>query len=397
MKKTALALALTLTIFSIIVVTQKDSLVKANFNFFKSRYCDILMHSPQHLMIYDTDHILLNFTVETNYYVPADYERFSYCYFYSLDEQDAQSSVKIEKVHIVSQEEITNEIILPYTHTILRGLAELSGLLNGPHSIKIFAGYLFNNGTIADVNLNPSSATVWFSVGNTDASSESSSISEPTFVSPQNKTYNSNQLVLNASACWFIASIKSMSYSVDGKRSIWLTLEKPESESFNHMNGTVIGAVALSELAEGPHSITVQVKGTRYFPEKIDIIKQTTTNFTIDVTPPIISELSVENKTYNQLDLSLNLTVNEPTSWMGYSLDNEANVTLTGNTTLTFKEGLHNIVVYANDTAGNLATSETIYFTIEQVFPTMPVAAGVASTTLVGIGLLVYFKKRRQS
>ena len=138
------------------------------------------------------------------------------------------------------------------------------------------------------------------------------------------------------------------------------------------------------------------MKGTGYFPEKTDITKQTTINFIIDVTQPIISELSVENKTYNQLDLSLNLTVNEPASWMGYSLDNEANVTLAGNSTLTLKEGLHRIVVYANDTAGNMVASEEICFTVEQVFPTMPVVAGIGTTASVGVGLFVYFKKRKR-
>jgi len=84
---------------------------------------------------------------------------------------------------------------------------------------------------------------------------------------------------------------------------------------------------------------------------RADIMEQTTTYFTIDVTPPIISDLSVENKTYTQLDLPLDFTVNELTSWIGCSLNDEANLTLTGNTTLTLKEGLHSIVLYANDTA----------------------------------------------
>jgi hypothetical protein len=136
------------------------------------------------------------------------------------------------------------------------------------------------------------------------------------------------------------------------------------------------------------------VEGTSYFPEKGSIIEQTTIYFTIDIKPPILSDLSVKNETYNQLDLPLDFTVNEPTSWMGYSLDNEANVTLTGNTTLTLKEGAHSITVYANDTAGNMAASETIYFKTEQVFPTIPVTVAV-TTASVSVGLLVYFKKRK--
>jgi hypothetical protein len=190
------------------------------------------------------------------------------------------------------------------------------------------------------------------------------------------------------------ADIDSMSYSIDGKGSRLLSLKKPESDSFNHMNGTVIGATVLLELSEGTHNITVQVEGTGYFPETSQIIEQATIHFTTDIRPPMISGLSVENKTYNQLDLPLHFEVNEPTSWMGYSLDNGANVTLLGNTTLTLKEGVHTITLHANDTAGNMASSETIYFTVEQVFPTIPVAAGVATTAVISAGLFFYLKKR---
>jgi hypothetical protein len=125
-------------------------------------------------------------------------------------------------------------------------------------------------------------------------------------------------------------------------------------------------------------------------------MEQATVCFAIDVTPPIISDLSVENKTYNQLDLPLDFMVNEPASWIGCSLDNEANVTLTGNTTLTLKAGSHSLVLYASDMAGNMIASETIHFTITEPFPTTLVVASVLVVAVVAIGLLVYFKKRHR-
>jgi hypothetical protein len=71
-------------------------------------------------------------------------------------------------------------------------------------------------------------------------------------------------------------------------------------------------------------------------------------------------------------------------------------VTLTG-----LAEGTHSIVIYANDTTGNMGASETIFFTIVQEtrsesFPTIIVIAPIASAA-VGVGLLVYFKKRHKS
>lgn len=395
MKKNSWALTLILyPLLAILVGAQIVSLINANFYPFKNPYCDISIHSPKHLVTYDLGNILLNFTAKTKDNIPP-----AYYYFYSLDEQDIQSSAKIENVQIINEEYITGDTLENYTETTLRGQVELPFLSNGPHSIRVFSGGFLRNGTIypAYMDIESFSKTAWFFVGTAVASTVPSSISEPTISLPQNKTHNSKFLTLNATACWFFASIKSMSYSIDGKRSILLSLEKPESESFSHMNGSVIGAVVLSELAEGPHSISVQVKGTGYFPEINDITEQATTYFVIDVAPPIISGLSVENKTYDHLDLPLDFVVNEPTSWMGYSLDNEANVTLSGNSTLTLKEGAHSIVFYAEDVAGNMGASETIYFTIEDPFPTLlvMVSSVTVAAVCVGLCLLVYLVKRK--
>jgi hypothetical protein len=121
--------------------------------------------------------------------------------------------------------------------------------------------------------------------------------------------------------------------------------------------------------------------------------------FTVDTTPPAIVVMPVENKTYGMSDIPLNFTLNEPTSQVTYSLDGQENVTLAGNTTLTnLPYGEHNVTVYASDLAGNVGNSETIAFTIAkpEPFPTTLFIAGVVSVPVVGIGLLVYFKKRKK-
>jgi hypothetical protein len=59
---------------------------------------------------------------------------------------------------------------------------------------------------------------------------------------------------------------------------------------------------------------------------------------------------------------------------------------------------LHNITIYAKDALGNTGASETISFTVEvpELFPTTLVAtASAASLGIVGLGLLVYFKKHK--
>jgi len=84
---------------------------------------------------------------------------------------------------------------------------------------------------------------------------------------------------------------------------------------------------------------------------------------------------------------------------MAYSLDGQANVTVTGNITLSgLSEGSHNLVVYANDTAGNTGLSETVYFTIEtekeDPFPTWIIPAIVI--IIVALGIAVYLLKFRK-
>lgn len=80
---------------------------------------------------------------------------------------------------------------------------------------------------------------------------------------------------------------------------------------------------------------------------------------------PAVSLLSPRNETYYSNSIPLIFNVDEPTNWTGYSFDGNLNETIDGNTTLRAEEGSHEIVVYANDTAGNMGASEIIYFSVE--------------------------------
>lgn len=90
----------------------------------------------------------------------------------------------------------------------------------------------------------------------------------------------------------------------------------------------------------------------------------TITNYDLEITPPAINVLSPQNQTYDGRLVPLNFTIYDysPISWMGYSLDGQANTTVTGNVTLNVGAGSHNVVVYANDTYGNMGSSNVVYF-----------------------------------
>ena len=121
------------------------------------------------------------------------------------------------------------------------------------------------------------------------------------------------------------------------------------------------------------------------------------TPFGYGTVPPTVTVVSPENMTYASSNVSLAFTVNKQVSWMGYSLDGQETVTVTGNTTLpALSNGLHSLTVYAKDTFGNTGASETVSFTVEAPFPATLVVAPVASVVVVGAVLAIYFKKRKR-
>jgi hypothetical protein len=164
----------------------------------------------------------------------------------------------------------------------------------------------------------------------------------------------------------------------------------------------------LTNLGDGVHSLRIYaygtgvVEGCQWSPYTSVGINSSSdlVFFRLDTTSPIISVLSVENKTYASPDVPLNFTVNESVSELKYSLDGQGNVTIAGNTTLTgLSYGEHNVTVYATDIAGHTGASETAYFSISALEPfptTLIIVASGASVAVVGVGLLVYFKKRKR-
>ena len=161
-----------------------------------------------------------------------------------------------------------------------------------------------------------------------------------TVISPQNITYETSSVPLtffvNESTSW-------IGYSLD-----------------NEANVTIAGNMTLTSLSDGCHNVVMYANdtfGNRGNSRKIC--------FTVDTTPPHITIISPENKTYATSSVSLTFVVSEPTSWTGYSLDNQANVTIIGNTTLTsLVNADHSVMIYGNDSLGNMGVSQKVYFTV---------------------------------
>jgi len=90
----------------------------------------------------------------------------------------------------------------------------------------------------------------------------------------------------------------------------------------------------------------------------------------LDPNPPAITIISPQNASYATSNISLTFSVNEPTSWIGYSLNGQITTTIQGNLTVTgLTDGSYSIVIYANDTVGDRSKSDTVFFTIDTSSP----------------------------
>jgi hypothetical protein len=183
--------------------------------------------------------------------------------------------------------------------------------------------------------------------------------------SPKETTYNVHDVPLDATVILEDAKLASnslfdsMFYSIDDSPNATLSYYM-NIDSQGH--AVYRGIMTVFNLSEGAHRVVIYYNNTNGPFMTGSVI------FTVDSTVPKIAIISPQNITYNtDVGVHLVFIVNKSTSWMGYSIDNHANVTLTGNLTGTqnlarLNDGLHNITVYANDTAGNTGKSETVIF-----------------------------------
>src|SRR4030066_362561 len=84
--------------------------------------------------------------------------------------------------------------------------------------------------------------------------------------------------------------------------------------------GSRVGVV-LSGVSEGQHRLIVYVNDTFG-----NLVSSGAVYFSVDTLPPRLVVFSPENRSYGESDIASVFTVDEPVSWMGYSLDGRDNV-----------------------------------------------------------------------
>jgi len=128
-----------------------------------------------------------------------------------------------------------------------------------------------------------------------------------------------------------------------------------------------LAIVTLEGISAGFSSLNFQVLKVGGFNGTATVIPTTGVGGTVKVGSPSpkVTITSPLNITYGTGTVNLNFTLAEPAAWVGYSLDGNTNVTITGNTNISASDGQHSIVVYANDSAGRTGVSDKVYFTLE--------------------------------
>lgn len=173
-----------------------------------------------------------------------------------------------------------------------------------------------------------------------------------TISSPLNTTYNSASQWFNLTAS---EALSSAWFSLDGTANKTMT---NSSGNWNYQN---------TSITEGIHNIRFFANDTA---GNLNNSLNNIIYFTIDTLSPSITIASPTNTTYNITSIWFNITLSEAGSWAGYSLDNAANVSMTNSSgnwnalNSSMKKGTHTVKFFANDTAGNM-NSTNVSFTID--------------------------------
>lgn len=260
-----------------------------------------------------------------------------------------------------------------------------------------------------------------------------------TVYSPLSMTYDCRYLFLNltlqsAGQMGYLDPNINMNYTIDSELhgAVPLTISNPGL----HVVTNAAAYVSLPKLSEGSHILTLYLFGNNQKslnPKYLSYVD--TVHFSIgtgasdvpppgwiapdeipqnqqpkDLTPPKVTMLSpIRNESFESanltsLEVSLNFIVDEEASRLSFSLDGQPNATIAGNYTFRgLPAGLHNVTVYAWDSAGNVGASETEDFAITvaqepetQSEPSLllPVAASATSISVAAVVGWVYVKRR---
>jgi hypothetical protein len=199
--------------------------------------------------------------------------------------------------------------------------------------------------------------------------------------SPTNTTYNVSDIPLDVTITTpqdtrlaHNATIISIFFSLDDRSNDTLSFYRQIDSQEREITR---GIMTLFNLTESTHKVAF------YYENNSGTFEIGAINFAIDTALPTVTITLPKNETYLSTSIPLDFNVNESASWIGYSLDSEANITVMENTTLRdVPNGYHSLTFFANDTAGNMAKSDTVYFTVTDSATPLPKETPTQQPTL---------------
>jgi hypothetical protein len=196
-----------------------------------------------------------------------------------------------------------------------------------------------------------------------------------------------------------------------------------QCEAFYYLDGKYYGPLSLSgdigleNLFNGYHKVTIHAEA-EYYNIGVGTYKiqsNATVGFFVDTgVAPSVSISALPE--YTASDVTLNVTTDMPVSKITYTIDEQANITVPNNApaqhfglyqysvVLTdLADGSHTLTAYAIDAMGNTGVAEKNFTvktsetqSLQGPFPTTLIVGAVVAATVVGLSLLLYFKKRKQ-
>ncbi|MEN3025649.1 MAG: Ig-like domain-containing protein [Candidatus Methanosuratincola petrocarbonis] len=181
---------------------------------------------------------------------------------------------------------------------------------------------------------------------------------------PANATYASNQITINASAYDPISGTHTVIAEVDGSHNYTMLVSSPHY-------------TALLDLPDGHHYVRIIANDTVG-----NTASSPSVHFTVDTTPPSVTiNAPSDSAVYASSEVLINVTATDNLSAIHAvvaELNGVQNVTLLPDGTAfvgscSLSDGAHVIRIYANDTAGNTNSTQSVSFAIDTAPPSVSI------------------------
>ncbi|MFH1786146.1 MAG: hypothetical protein ABH829_00630 [archaeon] len=239
---------------------------------------------------------------------------------------------------------------------------------NGTHINMTRATFTNYYSTLSALAETPNSHTIKFYCNNTlDISSESLTRTFKVDLTNPNVTVQSPAAGGNYSSLSVGLNFTAVDANLD---KCWYNLNNFTNHTLSGCQNSTLGPGV--GVAEGTNWVVVYVNDTGGH-----MGASANTTFRVDLTAPQISVHSPQARLYSSQAIPLNFTVSEAAVWCGYSLNGAANITISGcqNTSITVPDGSRTIVLYANDTVGNMGGSSLVSFSVDSQVPNITITS----------------------